>query len=168
MKLRTALTSAAALALAATGTLAGIAATTASANPPPPPVVIHTTSVETSAIHLGPVVSVLRFNEYQPKATAPGFAETATILEVCDNVPHVNPPTPLTVLAVCNWRLTATGPAPHNTLSGNAVVNGEGQIGRVTGGTHAWAGAHSAPLPIGFLSLNEAPRVAADTFTFNL
>ena len=156
-------------ALAAVATPASVlAAGSASALPPPPPPphVIHTTSIQTSATHLGPFFTIYRDAEYTPTPTAPGFANTSNIVEVCVAVPHVFPPAPLTVLADCNWRLTTTGPLPHSSLSGTAFLDGLGQVGRVTGGTGIWRGAHSFPLPVGFLSQNLAPRVAADTFTF--
>jgi hypothetical protein len=147
---------------------AGVLISAGSANAaPPPPHVVKTTSVQTSAVHLGPAVTVLRFAEYQPQIPAPGFKETATILEVCVNIPHVVPPLPFTALEACTWRLTTTGPAPHSTLSGNSLLNGDGQIGRVVSGTGIWAGAHSL-LPGGFTALNIAPRTQADTFTFVL
>ena len=166
MKLRTGLYSLAAAALAASGSLGIVAATSASANPPPP-VTIHTTSVQTSDVHVGPNVQILRYAEYQPKATAPGFKEVATVVEVCVNVPHVNPPTPTTVLEVCTWKATSVpGTHPATTITGNAVVNGEGQIGRVLAGTGLDAGAHG--LPGSFRAVNLAPKVSADTLVFTL
>lgn len=165
MKLRNALIGALSAITLAGGATAAFAASSASAAPPPP-VTIHTTSVQTSDTHLGPKVQVLRFAEYQPQAKTPGFTETATILEVCVNVPHIVPPVATTTLAECTWRLTTTGPAPHSTLTGTATLNGLGQIGRVTAGTHLYAGAHS--LPGSFLAVDLAPKTQADTFTFSL
>jgi hypothetical protein len=80
-------------------------------------------------------------------------------------IPHVIPPAPTTPLAVCFWSMTARPlTLPRTTLSGNAVLTGVGQVGRITSGTGAWAGAFSFPLS--FRSANIAPRTAADSFTF--
>ena len=157
------------IAAAAVGVAAAPAAVFASqaGATPPPPIVIHTTSVQTSDVHLGPNVQVLRYAEYQPKVTAPGFKEVATVLEVCVNVPHVNPPTPTTVLEVCTWKATSVpGTHPATTISGNAVVNGEGQIGRILSGTGLDAGAHGGPGS--FRAVNLAPKVSSDTLVFTL
>jgi hypothetical protein len=154
--------------LAMAGTTAGLVAASAASAAPPPPHVIKTTTLTTSDVHLSPFVEVIRDANYQPQVNIPGFKEVSTTLEVCASIPHVVPPLPLTPTAICTWRVTTTGPAPHSTLSGTAFKNGDGQVGRVTGGTGIWAGAHSAPLPVGFLSQNLAPKVAADTFTFFL
>ena len=87
---------------------------------------------------------------------------------MCLSVPHATPPTPTTVLAVCDWQLTGLPlTIPRNTLHGIAVLNGTGSVGRVTGGTGAWAGAFSV-LPNQTTFRNIAPRTQADTFNFFL
>ena len=164
MKLRRIALSASALALAGVGTFAGVAASSASAAPP----VHHTivaTSLQTSATHLGPDITINRYAEFTPTATAPGFANTSNVVEVCVNVPHVTPPVASTVLAVCNWRLTTTGPLPHSSLSGRSVLTGVRQVGRVTNGTGIWNHAFSL-LPNQTTFTNIAPRTQTDTFNF--
>ena len=168
MKLRSLAVSAAALALAATGTVAGLTATAASAAPP----VHHTitaTALQLGATrHIGPNVTVTQDTEYTSAATAPGFTRSGVLTEVCVNVPHATPPTATTVLAVCNWSMTGLPlTVPRNTLHGTAVLNGTGSVGRVTGGTGAWRGAFSV-LPNQTTFRNEAPRVQLDTFNFFL
>ena len=164
MKLRTALVSAMAVALAATGSLVGVAATSASAAPPTHHTITATSQLA-SATHLGPNVTINRYRDFTPSPTAPGFANTSNILEVCVAVPHLTPPAPTTPLAVCNWRLTTTGPLPHSTLSGRSIRNGLGQVGRVTNGTGIWNHAFSL-LPNQTTFTNIAPRTSADTFNF--
>lgn len=166
MKLRTAIYSATALALAATGSLIGLgAASSASA------ATLHsipTTSVLTHTTHVGPRVTITDYREYTTSSplAAPGFTNTADVIEVCLTVPHITPAGPFTVLAVCNWRLSSVPAAhPANTLHGTAFENGVGQIGRVTGGTGIWAGASGGPGS--YRALNLAPKTQADVFAFS-
>jgi hypothetical protein len=154
----------ASLGLVAAGTLGGIAATSASAAPPVKHVVTAT-AITTRVQEITPRVSVINSLDYGPSAVAPGFVLSGRTTEVCVTVPHVVPPTPLTVLAVCSWKTTFVPlSSPVTTLSGNAFVTGLGQVGRVLHGSGAWDGLFAFPLS--FRSSNIAPRVAADTFTF--
>jgi hypothetical protein len=126
-------------------------------------VTIHSTSVQTSDIHVGPAVQIIRSSQYQPSLLSPtGFANVANSVEVCINVPHVTPPTPHTIIEACTWRATSTGPG-HPQLFGNAFVTGVGQFGHITGGTGIDLHAHGT-----FSAVNLAPKVAADTLIFSL
>lgn len=165
MKLRTAIYSTAALALASVGTLAGVAASSASAAPP----VHHTivaTAVTTRVQTISPRVSVISSVDYGAKATAPGFGIVGRTTEVCLAVPHVTPPVASTILAVCSWRMTAV-PATHpaTSIAGTSVETGLRQVGRVTSGTGGFAGAFSI-LPNQTTFVNIAPRTAAATINF--
>jgi hypothetical protein len=152
------------------GVTGGMLATSASAAPPPPPVlhVINTTSVQTSTTHIGPAITINRFNEYQPSTppAAPGFQLTGNVIEVCFSVPHVTPPTPTTVLAQCNWTFTSVpGTHPASRLVGRSALTGLGQVGRVLSGTGTFAGAHSL-FPGTTIWTNLAPRVQSDHFQY--
>ena len=168
MKLRNLTISAAALALAATGTVAGLTASAASAAPP-----VHhtvTATAQTARVqHIGPNIAITTSNEYQPSTTSPtGFALTGRLTDVCFSVPHPTPPTPTTIVAVCNWQLVSVpGTRPASHLNGRSVQNGRGEVGRVTGGTGQWAGAFSL-LPNQTTFTNIAPRTQTDTFNFFL
>ena len=168
MKLRNLTISAAAVALAATGTVAGLTASAASAAPP-----VHHTVVATAQTarvqHIGPNITITTSNEYQPSTTsATGFSLTGRLVDVCVRVPHLVPPTPTTPVAVCAWQLTSVpGTTPASHLDGRSVQNGRGEVGRVTGGSGMWAGAFSV-LPNQTTFANIAPRTQTDTFNFFL
>lgn len=164
MKFRSLVLSAAALGLAASGTIAGLTASAASAAPPVRHVVTAT-AVTTRTQQITPRVSVINSVDYGAQAAAPGFGVVGRTTEVCVNVPHLTPPNPNTVLAVCTWRMNSVPPTiPATSISGTAFLTGVGQFGRVTSGTGKDAGASG--LPLSFRSVNIAPRTASDTFVF--
>jgi hypothetical protein len=159
----------AAVALASAGTTVGlVAASSASATTPTPTPVKHTltvTAVTTRTQHIGPIVSIISANDYATETASPGFILVGRTVEVCVSVPHVTPPTPTTVLAVCTWRLTTVpGTHPPTSIAGTSIETTNGQVGRTTSGTGKDAGATS--LPLSFKSVNIAPNVAADTYAF--
>jgi hypothetical protein len=164
MKLRSVLfASATSLALIGGG-VGAIAASSASAAPPVKHVLAGTV-ITTRVQPITPRISVISSVDYAASPAAPGFSLSGTTTEVCVTVPHVIPPTATTPLAVCFWTMTARPlTLPRTTLSGNAVLTGVGQVGRITSGTGAWAGAFS--LPLSFRSANIAPRTASDSWTF--
>jgi hypothetical protein len=163
MKLKTGLFSLAAAGLASVGAFGAVATLGAGAASATPPIVIHTTSVQTSDVHVGPAVQILRSSQYQPSPTAvSGFVNVANTVEVCFNVPHIVPAGRLTIIEACSWRATSTAPG-HPTLSGTAFVNGIGQVGHIGGGTGIDTGAHGT-----FSAINLAPKVSAETLIFTL
>jgi hypothetical protein len=169
--------SAAAVAIAATGSLVGVAATSASATTTPPPLVpapvaipVHHTVVYTSLAgrtqHIGPVVTIYNSLEYAPSTTPPGYTLAGRLVDVCFAIPHLTPPNPTTPVAICNWKLTQLPlSSPVSTLSGRSFLNGLGSVGRVLTGSGANAGAFSL-LPNQTTFTNIAPRTQTDTFNF--
>lgn len=157
MRIRNALIGAVAAVGLAGGGAAMIAAQSASAVPPPPPVVIHSTSVQVASHHIGPFT--LSVDDIYVAAPT-GFAEAAVMTEICVGVPHLNPPHPTTVTAICSFTAVSTLPG-HPRLFGNAALDELGQVGHITGGTGIDNHAHGT-----FASVNLAPKVAADTLVF--
>ena len=151
--------------IAGLGTGAGVLAASSASAAPPVRHVVAQTAVTTRTQQITPRVSVINSLDYAASPTAPGFALAGRTTEVCVTVPHLTPPNPNTILAVCTWRETSVPPTfPATSISGNAVLTGVGQVGRITSGTGANAGAFAFPLS--FRSVNIAPRVAADSFTY--
>jgi hypothetical protein len=152
-------------AVAAIATPAALLASSGASAAPPVRHVLAGTVITTRVQQITPRVSVISSADYAASPTAPGFALAGLTTEVCVTIPHVMPPAPTTPLAVCSWQTTFLPLSlPRTTLSGNAVETGVGQVGRITAGTGAYAGAFSFPLS--FRSTNIAPRTAADSWTF--
>ena len=152
-------------ALAMAGTGAGVLAASSASAAPPVRHVVNQTAVTTRVQNISPRVSVISSLDYASSPAAPGFTLAGRTTEVCVTVPHLTPPNPNTILAVCTWRETSVPPTfPATSLSGNAFLTGVGQVGRITSGTGHNAGAFAFPLS--FRSVNIAPRVATDSFTF--
>lgn len=149
MKLRSLAVSAAALAIAATGAVAGLGASAASAAPQAH--VLTATSVQTSAVRVSPHVEILRFRDFTPQLAAPGFTNSSNIVAVCFSLPRVT---------VCDWRLTSTANRA-NTLFGSVVETPGGAAGRVLGGTGTGAGATGTARVV-----NIAPNTSTDTFSY--
>lgn len=147
------------------GTTAGLALASSASAAPPVRHVVAQTAVTTRTQQITPRVSVISSLDYAASPTAPGFALAGRTTEVCVTVPHLTPPNPNTILAVCTWRENSVPPTiPATSLSGTAFLTGLGQVGRVTSGTGANAGAFAFPLS--FRSVNIAPRVASNTTTY--
>lgn len=152
-------------AVAAVGTGSGLALASSASAAPPVRHVVTQTAITTRTQQITPRVSVINSLDYAASPTAPGFTLAGRTTEVCVTIPHLTPPNPNTILAVCTWRETSVPPTvPATSISGTAFLTGLGQVGRVTSGTGADAGARGFPLS--FRSVNIAPRVAANTNTF--
>lgn len=145
------------------GSTAGLVAASSASAAPPVRHQINVTAVTTRTQNITPRISVINSLDYGSSTAAPGFKLVGRTTEVCVSIPHG--PSPFAPEALCTWRMNAVPPTiPATSISGTAVVNGFGQVGRITSGTGADAGAFS--LPLSFRSLNIAPRTAADSFTF--